>query len=67
MSLTLSWEPPSLPHQNGAILNYTLTCIPPAESSLPPVVSVFMTSGAHILNGLTHATLYACSVFATNL
>ena len=66
-SLTLSWEPPSLAHQTGATLNYTLTCIPPAESSLPPVVSVFTTAGAHTLNGLTPATLYSCSVFATNV
>ena len=66
-SLTLSWEPPSLAHQNGATLNYTFTCIPPAESSLPPVISVFTTAGAHTLNGLAPATLYACSVFATNV
>ena len=61
-SLTLSWEPPSLPHQTGTTLNYTLTCIPPAESSLPPVISVFTTSGAHTLNDLTPETLYSCSV-----
>ena len=67
MSLTLSWEPPSLAHQTRAILNYTLTCTPPAESGIPPMTSVFTTAGAHILNGLTPATLYACSVFATNL
>ena len=67
MSLTLSWEPPSLAHQNGATFNYTLTCIPPAKSGLPPLVSVFTTSGAHTLNGLTPATSYACSVFATNV
>ena len=66
-SLTLSWEPPSLAHQTGAILNYTLTCIPPSESGLPPVTSVFTTSGAHTLNDLTPATLYSCSVFATNI
>ena len=66
MSLTLSWEPPSLAHQNGATLNYTLTCIPPAESGLPPMTFAFTTAGAHTLNGLTPATLYACSVFATN-
>ena len=67
MSLTLSWEPPSLVNQNGAILNYTLTCIPPAESGLPPMTSVFTISGAHTLNGLAPATLYSCSVFATNI
>ena len=67
MSLTLSWEPPSLVHQNGAILNYTLTCIPPAQSGLPPMTSVFTTAGAHTLSGLAPATLYSCSVFATNL
>ena len=66
-SLTLSWKPPSLAHQTGATLNYTLTCIPPAESSLPPMISVFTTAGAHTLNGLAPATLYDCSVFATNL
>ena len=66
-SLTLLWEPPSLAHQTGATLNYTLTCIPPAESGLPSVISVFTTAGAHTLNGLTPAALYACSVFATNL
>ena len=66
-SQTLSWEPPSLAHQDGATFNYTLTCIPPAEYSLPPVISVFTTSGAHTLNGLTPATLYSCSLFATNL
>ena len=66
-SLTLSWKLPSLPHQDGATLNYTLTCIPPAESGIPPVISVFTTSGAHTLNGLTPATLYSCSVFATNV
>ena len=66
-SLTLSWEPPSLAHQNRATLNYTLTCIPPAESGLPPLVSEFTTSGVHTLNGLTPATSYACSLFATNL
>ena len=66
-SLTLSWEPPSLAHQTGAILNYTLTCIPPAESGLPPLISMFTTAGAHTLNGLTPATLYSCAVFATNI
>ena len=66
-SLTLSWEPPSLAHQTGAIFNYTLTCILPAESGLPPVISVFTTAGAHTLNGLTPATLYSCDVFATNV
>lgn len=67
MSLTLSWEQPSLAHQNGAILNYTLTCTPPAESGIPPMTSVFTTPGAHTLNGLTPATTYSCSVFATNI
>ena len=66
-SLTLSWEPPSLPHQTGAILNYTLTCIPTAESGLPSKMFVFTTAGAHTLNGLAPATLYSCAVFATNI
>ena len=66
-SLLLSWEPPSLAHQNGATLNYTLICIPPAESSLPPVISVFTTAGARTLSGLAPATLYSCSLCATNL
>ena len=65
-SLTLSWEPPSLTHQTAAPLNYTLTCTPPAESGLSPLVSVFMTAGTHTLNGLTPATLYSCAVSATN-
>ena len=65
-SLTLSWEPPSLAHQTGATLNYTLTCIPPADSGLQPLISVFTTAGAHTLNGLMAATLYDCSVFAAN-
>ena len=64
-SLTLSWESPSPVHQNGAIFNYTLTCIP--GSGLPPLVSVFTTAGVYTLNGLTPATSYACSVFATNV
>ena len=67
MSLTLSWEPPSLVHQNGAILHYTLICMPPAESGLHPLITVFTTAGIHTLNSLTPATVYACSVFATNL
>ena len=46
--------------------NYTLTCIPPAESGLPPMTSLFTTSGAHTLNGLAPATFYSCSVF-TNM
>ena len=66
-SLTLSWKPPSLTHQNREHFNYTLTCIPPADSGLQPLISVFTTAGAHTLNGLMPATLYACSVFATNL
>ena len=66
-SLTLSWEPPSLTHQNGGHFNYTLTCISPADSGLRPLISVFTTAGAHTLNGLMPATLYACSVFAANL
>ena len=66
-SLTLSWEPPSLANQTGATLNYTLTCIPPADSDLQPLISVFTTAGAHTLNGLMAATLYDCSVFAANL
>ena len=64
-SLTLSWESPSPVHQNGAIFNYTVTCVP--GSGLPPLVSVFTTAGTHTLNGLTPATSYACSVLATNL
>ena len=66
-SLTLSWESPSLTHQNAAPLNYTVTCMPPATSGLSPLVSVFMTAGTHTLNGLTPATLYGCVVLATNL
>ena len=31
------------------------------------MVSVFTTAGVYTLNGLTPATSYACSVFATNL
>ena len=67
ISLTLLWEPPSLAHQNGAILNYTLTCIPPAESGIPPMTSVFTTAGARTRSGLAPAALYSCSVFATNI
>ena len=66
MSLTLSWEPPSLAHQTGVTLNYTLTCTPPAESGLSRMTSVFMTAGTHTLIGLTPATLHGCSVLATN-
>ena len=66
-SLTLSWEPPSLAHQTGATLNYMFTCIPRAESGIPPMTFVFMTAGTHTLNGLTPATLYACFVFPTNV
>ena len=40
---------------------------PPAESGIPPMTSMFKTSGAHTLNGLTPATTYSCSVFATNI
>lgn len=65
-SLTLSLEPPSLAHQTGATLNYTLTCTPPAESGLSRMTSVFMTAGTHTLIGLTPATLHGCSVLATN-
>ena len=57
-SLTLSLEPPSLAHQTGATLNYTLTCTPPAESGLSHMTSVFMTAGTHTLIGLTPATLH---------
>ena len=31
------------------------------------MTSVFTTSGAHTLNGLTPAPTYSCSVFATNM
>ena len=64
-SLMLSWEPPSPVQHSGAIFNYTLTCI--SELGLPPLVAVYMTAGTYTLNGLTPATVYACSVFATNL
>lgn len=61
-SITFTWEAPQPHLQNGAILSYTILCMPTFNRQLSPVTK----PGSVTWTGFSPLTLYNCSISASN-
>ena len=63
-NMTFSWAPPNATQRNGVITGYSLSCTPlTAEGD---ITMQYTQTGTFPLEGFTPATMYSCSIFASN-
>ena len=60
---TFTWSPPDITLRNGEITEYTLSC---SSGSSLMLLTTFVESGTHRLEGLSASTSYNCSLWASN-
>ena len=63
--VTFSWFPPSNLQPTTIIASYILTCTA-MEDGVGDVVETFAQAGSYTLGGFRPATMYNCSMFASN-
>ena len=63
-SMTFSWAPPNATQRNGMITGYSLSCTP--QTAGGDITMQYTQDGTFPLEGFTPATMYSCSIFASN-
>ena len=61
-TVLFSWATPLHPR---VVANYTLTCVPLSEG-IDPLIMTYTEAGSYTLGGFRPATVYNCSIVATN-
>ena len=61
-TVLFSWDTPLYPR---ALANYTLTCVSLSEA-VDPLIMTYTEAGNYTLGGFRPATMYNCSIVATN-
>jgi len=63
-SITFSWAPPNPTERNGVITVYSVSCTP--QTGVESISMQYTQAGTFSLEGFTPATMYSCSIFASN-
>ena len=63
-NMTFAWAPPNAAQRNGVITGYSLSCAP--QTGMGSITMQYTQAGTSTLEGFTPATVYSCSIFASN-